>query len=417
MKLSKLFTKTRKEAPGDEVAKNAQLLIKAGFINKEMAGVYSYLPLGLRVMNKIIQIIREEMDAIGGQEMFLTTLQRPDVWQASGRWDDEVVDIWFKSKLANGQEVGLANTHEEALTNLMKQHISSYKDLPVYPYQFQTKFRNELRSKSGIMRGREFIMKDMYSFSKSEQEREEFYEKVKEAYGKIFERIGLGETTFLTYADGGSFSKFSHEFQTLTEAGEDTIYLSRTKGIAINKAVFTDEVADSFGLKKDDLEEVKAAEVGNIFPLGTKFSDALDLKFTDENGKQKSVVMGSYGIGPGRTMGVVVEQYADEHGMVWPESIAPASVHLVRIGNDEATVSEADNLYKKLLGSGVEVIYDNRNLHPGKMLGDADLIGVPTRVVVSPKSLEAGGVEVKARTGTRSSMVKASELLAKQSKL
>ncbi len=414
MRLSKLFTKTRQEAPSDEVAKNAQLLIKAGFINKEMAGVYSYLPLGLRVMNKITQIIREELDAIGGQELFLTTLQRPEIWQTSGRWDDEVVDIWFKSKLANGQEVGLANTHEEALASLMKQHISSYKDLPVYPYQFQTKFRNELRSKSGIMRGREFVMKDMYSFSKSQQQHQEFYEKAKEVYRKIFDRIGLGETTFLTYADGGSFSEFSHEFQTLTEAGEDTIFLSRTKGVAINKEVFTAEVANDLGLKVDELEEVKATEVGNIFSLGTKFSDALGLKFTDKDGQQKSVVMGSYGIGPGRTMGAVVEQYADEHGLVWPESIAPARVHLVRLGSDEALVSEADDLYRKLTSHGVEVIYDDRSLHLGKMLGDADLMGVPTRVIVSPKSLAGGGVEVKSRTEAESSIISPRELISGQ---
>ncbi len=415
MRLSKLFTKTKNDAPADEVSKNAQLLIKAGFINKEMAGVYSYLPLGLRVINKIIQIIREEMDALGGQEIVLTALQKPDVWQASGRWDDEVVNIWFKSKLVNGQEVGLANTHEEALTNLMKQYVSSYKDLPVYPYQFQTKFRNELRSKSGIMRGREFIMKDLYSFSRDEKEHEAFYEKSKQAYKKVFERVGLGDTTFLTYADGGSFSEFSHEFQTISEAGEDTIYLSREKKIAINKEVYTDEVISNLGLNRADLEEVKAAEVGNIFPLGTKFSDALNLKFTDEDGEQKSVVMGSYGIGPARTMGVVVEQYADENGMIWPEAIAPAALHIVSIGNDEVVKMEADKLYSELIKKGVEVIYDDRDLRPGKMLADADLIGVPTRVVVSTKSLAAGGIEIKRRDESNSTIISCSELVATHS--
>lgn len=413
MRLSHLFTKTKKDAPADEVAKNAQLLIKAGFINKEMAGVYSYLPLGLRVLNNIIQIIREEMDSIGGQEIFLTSLQRPGPWQASGRWDDAAVDIWFKTKLANGQDVGLANTHEEALTDLMKQHISSYKDLPVYPYQFQTKFRNELRSKSGIMRGREFIMKDMYSFSRSEEERVEFYEKSKEAYKKIFQRVGLGDTTFLTYADGGSFSEFSHEFQTLAEAGEDTIYLSRDKGVAVNKEVYTDEVVNGLGLKKEELEEVKAVEVGNIFPLGTKFSDALGLKFTDEDGTQKSVVMGSYGIGPGRTMGVVVEQYSDDKGLVWPEAIAPAQVHIVRIGSNDEVVAEADKLYDRLTEQSVEVLYDDRDSQPGKMLADADLMGVPTRVIVSSKSLGAGGVEVKSRISDDTEIVGVDKLLAR----
>ena len=404
MRMTQLFTKTRKDAPADEVAKNAQMLIKAGFIYKEMAGVYTYLPLGLKVLNNIMQIIREEMDAIGGQEMFMTSLQKPETWQVSGRWDDEVVDIWFKSKLANGQEVGLANTHEEALTSLMKQYVSSYKDLPVYPYQFQTKFRNELRSKSGILRGREFIMKDLYSFSKDMNEHQAFYDKSKIAYMKVFERVGLGETTFITYADGGSFSDFSHEFQTISEAGEDTIYLDRNKRIAVNKEVYNDEVLTQLELNKDELEEVKGVEVGNIFPLGTKFSDAFELNYTDETGELKPVVMGSYGIGPGRTMGVIVEQYADDRGLVWPESIAPAQVHIVRIGDEEETVKTADELYEKLIASQIEVIYDDRNIQPGKMLADADLIGVPKRVIVSEKSLASGGIEVKGRTEVESTI-------------
>ena len=404
MRMTQLFTKTRKDAPADEVAKNAQMLIKAGFIYKEMAGVYTYLPLGLKVLSNIMQIIREEMDAIGGQEMFMTRLQKPETWQVSGRWDDEVVDIWFKSKLANGQEVGLANTHEEALTSLMKQYVSSYKDLPVYPYQFQTKFRNELRSKSGILRGREFIMKDLYSFSKDMNEHQAFYDKSKIAYMKVFERVGLGETTFITYADGGSFSDFSHEFQTISEAGEDTIYLDRNKRIAVNKEVYNDEVLTQLELNKDELEEVKGVEVGNIFPLGTKFSDAFELNYTDETGELRPVVMGSYGIGPGRTMGVIVEQYADDRGLVWPESIAPAQVHIVRIGDEEETVKTADELYEKLIASQIEVIYDDRNIQPGKMLADADLIGVPKRVIVSEKSLASGGIEVKGRTEVESTI-------------
>jgi prolyl-tRNA synthetase len=405
MRMTKMFTKTRKDAPADEVAKNAQLLIKAGFINKEMAGVYTYLPLGLKVLNNIVQVIREEMNALGGQEMLMTTLQKQEVWEASGRWSDDVIDVWFKTKLASGQDVGLATTHEEALTNLMKQYISSYKDLPTYPYQFQTKFRNELRSKSGIMRGREFLMKDLYSFSKDEAEFQAFYEESKKAYHKVFERVGLGEDTFLTFADGGSFSEFSHEFQTLTEAGEDTIYLSREKDVAVNKEVYRDDVLEKLGLNKDELEEVRAAEVGNIFPLGTKFSDAFNLKYTDENGELKPVIMGSYGIGPGRTMGVVVEKYADDKGLVWPEAIAPAKLHIVRIGSQEDVLSASDKLYEELVGSGVEVIYDDRDTQPGAMLADADLIGVPTRVVISSKSLAAGGAEVKARTDSEATIV------------
>lgn len=397
MRYSKLFTKTRKDAPADEVSKNAQLLIRAGFISKEMAGVYSYLPLGLRVLDKIVDIIRKEMNDIGGQEIFMTALQRPEVWQASDRWSDEAIDVWFKTKLATGKDVGLATTHEEPLTDMMRQYISSYKDLPSYPYQFQVKFRNELRSRSGIMRGREFLMKDLYSFSLDRQQHEKFYEIAKEAYGRVFDKIGIGEDTFVTFASGGSFSKFSHEFQTLTEAGEDTIYLDRAKKIAVNKEVYNEEVLKELDLDKDSLEEVRAAEVGNIFTLGTKFSEALGLEYTDDKGKKQPVFMGSYGIGPGRTMGVVVEKFADERGMIWPKSIAPFDVHLVRIGDDEETLKQADELYEKLQDEDVEVLYDDRGIRPGEMLADADLIGIPSRAVVSSKSLQAGGVEFKTR--------------------
>jgi len=259
-------------------------------------------------------------------------------------------------------------------------------------------------------------MKDLYSFSKDENEFESFYEESKKAYHKVFERVGLGEDTFLTFADGGSFSEFSHEFQTLTESGEDTIYLSREKSVAVNKEVYRDDVLEKLGLKKDELEEVRAAEVGNIFPLGTKFSDAFNLKFTDKNGDQKPVVMGSYGIGPGRIMGVVVEKYADDNGLVWPEAIAPASLHIVKIGSDEETVKTADRIYDELSKSGVEVIYDDRETQPGAMLADADLIGVPKRVVISSKSLAAGGVEVKLRSETDSKIVDANALITEQNK-
>src|SRR3989338_8964935 len=221
MKQSKLFTKTKKEAPADEVSRNAELLIRGGFIHKEMAGVYSYLPLGLRVLKKIENIIREEMNEIGGIEMRTSILQNKEVWEKSNRWDDEIVDSWFKTKLKNGGEVGLSFTNEEAYSNILKQYVSSYKDLPIFPYDFKNIFRNETRSKSGIMRGREFYWKALYSFSKSEQEHNEFYEKIKQAYHTIFTRAGIGHITYLTFASGGTFSKYSHEFQTITSVGED----------------------------------------------------------------------------------------------------------------------------------------------------------------------------------------------------
>lgn len=403
MKRSQLFVKTQKEAPADEVAKNAQLLIRAGFVHKEMAGVYDYLPPGLIVFNKIVNVIREEMNALGGNELFLTALQRPEPWQASGRWNEDVVDVWFKTTLANGNEVGLANTHEEALAEVMRSHISSYKDLPAYAYQFQTKFRNELRSKSGIMRGREFIMKDLYSFSKNREEHEAFYEKSQAAYSRVFERLGIGEITFLTFASGGSFSKFSHEYQTICDAGEDIVYLNRERGMAVNEEVYTDEVLDELGLDKSKLEKVKTAEVGNIFTLGTKYSEAVGLHFTDDSGLNQPVFMGSYGIGPGRTMGVIVESLSDEKGLVWPMNIAPYHVYIASIG-DVAT--EAEELYQTLSDEGIEVLYDDRDVRPGDKFADADLMGIPIRLVLSPKTVADSMVELKKRTTDEIELIK-----------
>lgn len=419
MKSSQLFTKTRKDVPADETAKNAQLLIQAGFIHKEMAGVYDYLPLGLIVLNKIIAIIREEMNTIGGQEIFLGSLQPKDHWEKSGRWHDDVVDVWFKTRLHSGEkfhagtELGLANTHEEALTALMRNFIDSYKDLPSYPYQFQTKFRNELRSKSGIMRTREFIMKDLYSFSKDKATHDEFYERCKQAYMTIYNRLGLGDITYETFASGGSFSKFSHEFQTLTDVGEDTIYVHEGKRLAINKEVYTDEVLAELGVTKDELVEKKAVEVGNIFTLGTKYSDALGLTYVDEAGKQKPVFMGSYGIGPGRVMGTIAEHFADEKGLVWPENIAPARVYLIRLGEDNAVVAAADKLYQRLQDQQIEVLYDDRDARAGEKFADADLMGIPHRVVLSTKTIAEGKVEYKARTESESILIHEDELVKK----
>lgn len=416
MKVSQLFTKTLKDAPSDEVAKNAQLLIRAGYIYKEMAGVYTYLPLGKIVLNKIMDIIREEMNGIGGNEISLTALQNPDVWQTSGRWSDDVMDVWFKTKLADGKEVGLAPTHEEPLTKLMKQYIHSYKDLPVYPYQFQIKFRNELRSKSGLMRGREFWMKDLYSFSKSQEEHDAFYEgPITDAYHRVFNRLGLGDITYKTFASGGSFSKFSHEFQTLSPVGEDTIYLSKSRGIAINQEVYTDEVLAEMGVTKDELEEVTAVEVGNIFTLGTKYSDPLGLNFTDEEGNSKPVIMGSYGIGPSRLMGLIAEHFADDKGLVWPEQVAPAKVYLVSIGEDDKVKAQTDDLYERFNAAGIEVIYDDRDERAGAKFADAELLGIPYRVTVSERLLDEGKFELNTRIGDDTELLTPDELIAKLS--
>ncbi len=413
MKQSQLFTKTRREAPKDEVSQNAQLLIRAGYIHKEMAGVYDFLPLGLRVLNKIVNIIREEMNALGGVELQMSALQDRTHWETSGRWDDEVLDVWFKTRLKNGNETGLGTTHEEPLTAVMKDHIRSFRDLPVYAYQFQTKFRNEVRAKSGIMRGREFLMKDLYSFCSTKAEQDYFYEKAKAAYVKIFERLGLGEKTYLTFSSGGSFSKYSHEFQTLTEAGEDTIYVHKAKKLAINKEVLNEEVLSDLGIKREDLVEKKAVEVGNIFNLGTRFSDSLGLVYNDEQGKSQPVVMGSYGIGPSRVMGTIVETFADEKGIVWPEAVAPFNIHLIGLFNNSGSVrAAADKIYRDMTSKGVEVLFDDRDVSAGEKFSDSDLIGIPTRYIVSEKTLAAtvdgsiGAIEVKDRKTGKVEMIK-----------
>lgn len=398
MKLTQLFTKTRKEAPADEVAKNAQLLIKAGFIHKEMAGAYSYLPLGLRVIENIKQIVREEMDGIGGQELLMTSLQPKATWEATDRWNDEIVDIWFKSKLQDGTEVGFGWSHEEPIIQMVKQHLSSYKDLPINIYQFQTKLRNELRAKSGIMRGREFLMKDMYSCSTDAEQHEKFYQSTIEAYKRVFDRLGIGNDTYVTFASGGAFTQFSHEFQTICEAGEDVIFLHREKNIAVNEEVMSDESLAKLGIRREELEKVKSAEVGNIFNFGTQKSEDMDFTFTNERGEKQFVHLGSYGIGISRLMGVIAEKNSDGKGLVWPENIAPAKVYLARLGNEPDVVSAADELYNRLTENGIAVLYDDRDARPGEKFADADLMGIPNRIVVSERTVQAGEHELKKRT-------------------
>jgi prolyl-tRNA synthetase len=411
MRRSQLFIKTRKEAPADEESKNAQLLIRAGFIHKDSAGVYALLPMGLQVIENIKRIIRHEMNQQGASELLMTSLQRKELWQHTDRWDDAKVDIWFKSHLANGTEVGLAWSHEEPISDMMREFIASYRDLPAYVYQFQTKLRNEIRAKSGVMRGREFIMKDLYSFSPSDEEHQKFYDAVTQTYLRIFASIGLGDDTFLTYASGGAFTQFSHEFQTVTDNGEDTIYLDRDKKIAINEEVFTDEVVAQTGVSRDRLEKVKAAEVGNIFSFGTHKSEQLGLYFTDEAGNQKPVVLGSYGIGVTRLLGVITEHFADDRGLVWPASVAPYDVYLASLGDSEEVRQAADEAYDYLSDNQMKVLYDDRDERPGEKFADADLFGIPHRLVVSQKSLQAGGLELKSRQSAEVRVVRQEEVL------
>jgi prolyl-tRNA synthetase len=409
MKVSNLFTKTLKEAPADEQSKNAILLIRAGYIHKEMAGVYAYLPLGLKVVENIKQIVREEMNAIGSNELIMTGLQRKDVWEKTGRWEDKVVDIWFKTKLQDGTELGLGWSHEEPIVEMLKQYIQSYKDLPLSLYQFQTKMRNELRAKSGIMRGREFVMKDMYSFHVSSEELDKFYKNSIEAYKKVYERLGIGSETYVTFASGGAFTKFSHEFQTICDAGEDIIYLNREKNIAVNEEVI-DQAIEEFQINRNELEQVKTAEVGNIFNFGSQKADELGLKFIDEKDNQASVFMGSYGIGITRVMGVLAEKMADDKGLVWPVAVAPYKVYLVRLGEETDVVEAADKLYQELTEAGVSVLYDDREARAGEKFADADLLGIPWRVVVSSKTLQQKNIEIKGRTEAEARFISVEEL-------
>lgn len=418
MRQSNLFQKTSKDVSKSDVSKNAQLLTKAGYVNQLMAGVYSYLPLGLRVLNKIENIIREEMNNIGSQEILMPALQPREIWDQTGRWDK--IDVLYKLKGAGDRDLALGPTHEEVVAPLAATLVNSYKDLPISAYQVQTKFRNEARAKSGLLRGREFRMKDMYSFHASQEDLDGFYERAAQAYMKVYQRCGLGGITKLTYATGGIFSKYSHEFQTITESGEDIIYLVPGTDQAINKEIIEDESALKDivpNYKKGDeknFEQVKAIEVGNIFKLGVKFTEACDVRYTDKDGVQKTPVMGCYGIGPSRLMGAIAECLSDDKGLVWPEEIAPFRVHLVSIVHDEADVAQCEEIYHDLQKNGIDVLYDDRpDVRAGAKLADSDLLGIPTRIVVSKKTLLEDSVEWKKRTEDGVSKINRSQIVAK----
>lgn len=411
MRLTQLFTKTSKTVPSDEAAKNARLLIQAGFVYKVMAGVYAYTPLGLRVLENIKQIVREEMNAIASQELIMTSLQNPETWKITGRWDDEVVDVWFKSKLKDDSDVGFGWSHEEPIMEMMQHFVNSYRDLPTSVYQFQTKLRNELRAKSGIMRGREFVMKDMYSLHATAEDLDAYYTAAIDAYKRVYDRLGIGNDTYVTFASGGAFTKFSHEFQTICDAGEDILYVHREKNIAVNEEVL-DEAVKELGIEKSELEKVKSAEVGNIFNFGTEKAEAMGIHFTGSDGSQQPIYLASYGIGITRVMGVIVEKFADEKGIVWPESVAPFRVYLVRIGG-EAAIQHADELYEELTAKGVDVLYDDRDERPGTKFADSELMGIPHRVTVSDRLIEAGEYEYTVRMSGETVSLTRSELFAK----
>ncbi|MFH1111675.1 MAG: aminoacyl--tRNA ligase-related protein [Patescibacteria group bacterium] len=407
---SQLFSKTSRTVSDDEISTNAKLLLRGGFIDKQMAGVYSYLPLGLRVFNKIEQIIREEMNAIGGQEIIMTSLQPKELWETTRRWDTPE-QIMYKFEEKSGQAIGLAWTHEEAITRIAIRFINSYRDLPKYVYQLQTKFRNEPRVKSGIIRTHEFVMKDLYSFHATEADLDEYYEKVKRAYLNIFNRCGL--KALVVEASGGAFTKkYSHEFQVLTEVGEDNIiYCDRclyAQNMDVSKVKFGDNCPKC---GKKELASGKSVEVGNIFKLGTKFSEDFGLFFTNESGNKQPVIMASYGIGPGRVMGTIVEVNHDGKGIVWPMSVAPYSVHLISIGDEDNLKKNADKIYHQLIKKGFEVLYDDRNESAGVKFMDADLLGVPWRAVVSAKTKSK--IELKVRDSEKIELINLDQLMNK----
>lgn len=400
MKQSQLFFKTRKEVPADADSINASYLIRAGFVHKHMAGVYALLPLGHLVYRKIENIIRQEMDAVGGQEILMNVLQPKELWEETDRWES-AIDVFYKLKDSRGKELNLAPTHEEEVTDIVRKNINSYKDLPIALYQIQTKFRNETRVKSGLLRGREFVMKDMYSFSESHEQHDGFYKKVIPAYFNVFKRLGLDVK--LVEASGGIFSKYSHEFQVITPVGEDTIYYCDKCDFAQNKEIAEVKESDSCPKCGGRIKIDRGIEVGNIFPLKNRFSSPMKATFLDKDGKEKDFIMGCYGIGITRSLATIVEVYYDstKNKMIWPEEVSPYKVHLLSLNKNviiensgRSVGEEADKLYEKLIKDGVEVLYDDRDISAGEKFAEADLIGCPKRIIVSEKSLKAGGAEV-----------------------
>lgn len=409
MRASKLFSKTSKNISTEEESVNAKYLIRGGFISRQIAGVYNYLPLGLRVLNKIQNIIRQEMEALGANEILMPAMCQEENYEKTGR---AAMDILFKFEGQGGAKLALNPTHEEVVTPLAQKFIFSYQDLPMAVFQIQNKFRDEPRAKSGLLRGREFNMKDLYSFHADEADLDKYYEKVKVAYFKIYERLGLGDSrTILTYSSGGTFSKFSHEFQTLSEAGEDTIFLCEKCGVAVNKEIIaTQKTCPLCGNK--NLIEKTGIEVGNIFKLKTKFSDAFGFTYKDAAGKEQPVLMGCYGLGPSRVMGALVEVFHDEKGIVWPEAVAPHKVHLLDLGKEPEVMKEAEKLYAELEKAGVETLFDDRErVSAGEKLAEADLLGLPYRVIVSAKTLAEKSVELKRRDEKEARLVGLKKLI------
>ncbi len=413
MRLSRLFAKTSKTPPHDAETANAKYLVQGGFVHQEMAGVYSWLPLGLRVLRKVENIIREEMDALGAQEILMSSLEPKENWLTTGRWD--TVDVLFKVPSQTGKEYALGPTHEEIVTPLVGSFLRSYKDLPIAVYQIQTKYRDELRAKSGVLRGREFGMKDLYSFHATQEDLESFYQKALDAYLRVFTRCGLDAK--VVEASGGSFTKkFSHEFQIVTPAGEDLILACPSCTFAQNAEIATVKEGDACPQCGATLATVKGVEAGNIFNLGKKFSEAFKVEFTDEDGKRQTAFMGCYGIGTTRLVGAIVEASHDERGIIWPKSVAPLPIHLVSLGSKDAAaqariLETSQSLVENLKKEGIEALWDDRDASNGEKLADADLLGLPLRLLVSEKSLKEESAEWKARASAESKLVKLEDVV------
>jgi len=414
MQYSKLFGKTIKDAPKDEVAINAKLLLRGGFIDKLMTGSYTLLHLGRRVEQKIEQIIREEMNATGAEEILMPLLHPKEIWNETGRWDSAREVMYQFEK--DGKEYALSFTHEEIVMDLIRKHVVSYKDFPVKIYHFSTKFRDEKRAKSGILRGREFLMKDLYSAHVSKEDMMKYYDEIKKVYIKIFKRMGLD--ALLTQAGGGVFTKnFTHEFQVIAQSGEDEIIYCPKGDFCTNVEVKTkDEKCKSC---QTPLKKAKAIEVGNIFPLGTYYSEKMKVNFTDKDGHKKPVWLASYGIGLTRAVGAIVEIHHDEKGIIWPKEVAPYDVHLVYIeGSDGDTGPTTEKFAKEvndaLTENGIEVLWDDReNISPGAKFADADLIGIPVRLIVSKRN--TGKVEFKERKSEKSELLTLDETIKRLS--
>lgn len=411
MRYSHLFgQKTLRQAPQDAEAISHKLLVRGQFIDKLAAGIYSFLPLGDLVHKKIEQIIREEMKAIGGQEITLPALQPKELWQKTNRWETMSPPL-FKFKDQHGKELTIGPTHEEVITQLVAERVQSYKDLPIYLYQIQTKFRNEIRSTGGLLRVREFSMKDLYSFHTDEDDLKNYYEKVRQAYLKIFTRCGF-EVKIVEAESGSIGGAVNHEFMLLCETGEDTVIFCQKCDWAANveKVKEVSRCPECGGMVK----KAKAIENGHIFNLGTKYSETLGAYFTAKDGQKKPIVMGCYGIGVGRLLASIVEVHHDERGIIWPVSVSPFQVHLIVICETQDVTRKAEKIYDELQRSGVDILYDDReDVSAGEKFADADLIGCPVRLVVSEKTQDK--IEWKKRDEEKTEIISLEEVIKRLS--